>query len=286
MTTQSPVIIIGMHCSGTSLVTHMLEKMGLFVGGKKDWHNEALFFQNLNRWLLRQCGGSWDHPEPIKALLSDQEIRSLATGYLDHMLKSPKVISYLGISQYVKYKKPINLNIPWGWKDPRNTFTLPLWLDIFPQAKIIHIHRHGVDVAKTLQKRREKLLQDAKRKYSRFKSLYWLRPKKGGFTDSIHVGSLKSGLALWKAYLNEARSHVSSLNKQAVEVKFEDLLSDPINNLKILADFAGLPVKQELVDDLVRIIHKNKMYSYRNNKKLKAFAAENDYHLKQHGYSS
>ena len=41
---RPPIVIIGMHRSGTSIVTRMLEQLGLFVGKKKDMNHEALFF--------------------------------------------------------------------------------------------------------------------------------------------------------------------------------------------------------------------------------------------------
>ena len=30
-----------------------------------------------------------------------------------------------------------DIPFPWGWKDPRNSITLPLWLRLYPEAKII-----------------------------------------------------------------------------------------------------------------------------------------------------
>jgi len=41
---RPPIVIIGMHRSGTSIVTRMLGQLGLFVGKKKDMNHEALFF--------------------------------------------------------------------------------------------------------------------------------------------------------------------------------------------------------------------------------------------------
>lgn len=39
-----PIIIVGMHRSGTTMITKMLENLGLFVGDQKEINNEALFF--------------------------------------------------------------------------------------------------------------------------------------------------------------------------------------------------------------------------------------------------
>jgi hypothetical protein len=71
-----PIVIIGMHRSGTSMVTRMLESLGLFVGARKDSNCEARFFQRINRWLLDQTGSSWDNPQPIHYLLNNREVRA------------------------------------------------------------------------------------------------------------------------------------------------------------------------------------------------------------------
>ena len=58
----SPVIIVGMHRSGTTMLSQLLERLGLFTGEKKDDDYEALFFYKLNEWLLNQANASWDNP--------------------------------------------------------------------------------------------------------------------------------------------------------------------------------------------------------------------------------
>ena len=121
-----PIVIIGMHRSGTSMVTRMLESLGLFVGARKDSNCEARFFQRINRWLLDQTGSSWDNPQPIHYLVNNREVRAKTSDYIGRfLLKSPRAISFLGWRKYVRHPDVRKLDVPWGWKDPRNTFTLP-----------------------------------------------------------------------------------------------------------------------------------------------------------------
>lgn len=91
---HSPIIIIGMHRSGTSMITEMLEKLGLFVGVRKDPNSnfESTFFYNINNWLLLQSGGAWDHPNPIHDLLKNKEVLELTLDYIQFSINSPKVI--------------------------------------------------------------------------------------------------------------------------------------------------------------------------------------------------
>ena len=43
--------------------------------------------------------------------------------------------------------------------------TLPIWLSLFPEARLIYIVRHGVDVASSLMVRERKLLQKRKERF-------------------------------------------------------------------------------------------------------------------------
>src|SRR5213078_1316124 len=66
----------------------------------------------------------------------------------------------MGWKRVMKYKSIDRYDRPWGWKDPRTVFTLPLWLQLFPKAKIINIVRNGVDVASSLSVREQKMLDE------------------------------------------------------------------------------------------------------------------------------
>ncbi len=283
-----PIIIIGMHRSGTSLVSRMLETMGLFVGKKKEENNEAIFFQGLNDWILRQSRGAWDYPQPVKQLLKNTEIRLLAEDYLKFMLRSPRVISYLGWRKYLRYRSPFRLDTPWGWKDPRNTFTLPLWLDLFPDAKVIHVYRHGVDVANSLLVRQQKPLKASWERYSKLKKIraYWFCPKRGGFTDTLRCASLEGGFSLWEEYMREAQAHVYELGDKALEVKFEDLLRRPYEILKLLVEFCGLKPSGEALAKAAKQARPDRAYAYCNDQRLKAFAKSVAERLRPYGYDA
>jgi len=272
---RSPLIIIGMHRSGTSLVTRLLEMLGLFVGAKKDGNHEASFFHRINEWLIGQCGGSWEHPQPIQYLLENEAIRKRTTDYIiRYLLRSPRTISFLGATKYLRYRTLSNLDVAWGWKSPLNTYTLPLWLDIFPDAKVIHIYRHGVDVANSLRTRARRQTQRTPRQeiYYRLKFLHWVRPKAGGFMGGMRCASLEGGLSLWDDYLREARRHLSALQGRALEARYEDLLAQPYRVLHELASFCGLPVSETAIAQVAEQVKMERAYAYLGNPELQAFA--------------
>ena len=268
-----PIVIIGMHRSGTSMVTRMLESLGLFVGAKKDSNCEAKFFQRINRWLLDQTGSSWDNPQPIHYLLNNREVRAKTSDYIARfLLKSPRAVSFLGWRNYLRHRDVRKLDAPWGWKDPRNTFTLPLWLDVFPGAKIVHVRRYGVDVAHSLQ-RRGRLETSSKNIYRDFPIFHWVREKRGGFVHSLRCDSLQGGFSLWEEYLQEATSHVTMLNERALEVRFEDVISEPVRSLERLCRFSGLTASLPDIQRVAGLIRKDRAYAFRANPQLESFPA-------------
>ncbi|HSG31211.1 MAG TPA: hypothetical protein VLB82_06645, partial [Thermodesulfobacteriota bacterium] len=101
MSAHPPTIIIGMSRSGTGILAKMLEDLGLFIGKSKDRNHEALFFIDLNMWLLEQSSGGLENPQSIKYILEDKEVRTLFAEFINHTMKTPKAISYLGFKKYL-----------------------------------------------------------------------------------------------------------------------------------------------------------------------------------------
>lgn len=269
-----PVIVIGMHRSGTSLVTNLLEKIGLFGGWRKPVHNEAAFFSNLNKWLIKQSGATWDNPKLFDIFLQNEKIRFLAVDYVKSLLDSPRVISYLGPKNFIKYRKLCSLDFPWGWKDPRNTFTLPIWLEIFKDAKVIHIYRHGVDVAQSLIVRQEEYLKRSLKRLRMLKSLRWVHLKESGFIDTVRGATLNGGFSLWEEYVRKASEHVNSLGDRAIEIRYEDFLENPSAGLNKLAKFCCIQISENKIQNVVKYVNKERAFSYKKNPELRAFSSK------------
>lgn len=267
-----PIIVIGMHRSGTGMMTRALESLGLFVGRDKDENHESTFFQGINEWLLRQCGGSWDNPQPISHLLRNAEIRERTTDYIRRvLLASPRSVSFLGWGRYVFYRNIARLKIPWGWKDPRNTFTLPLWLDLFPEARVVHIRRHGVDVANSLVKRgRSKTL--AQKVYNRSLTLHWFRAKKGAFVMSPRCDSVRGAYSLWEEYLAQADKHVFALQERAFELSFEDLIAQPHRVIPDLCRFCGLRADDLVMKRVAEGFNRDRAFAFRRDSTAQVLA--------------
>jgi hypothetical protein len=267
------------------MMTGMLEQLGLFIGANKDNNDESNFFQRMNDWTLRQAGGSWDNPAMIDDLLSNESVRGLVLDYFRYSLDSPRQLFFLGWQNYLRGERIDKLTTPWGWKDPRNTYTLPLWLDLFPEAKVIHIYRNGIDVAESLRVRWQKDLAHVQRKYRQQKFMVALLPKLRPFPLSVRCSNLGEGFNLWEQYLERARYHVESLGERALEVRYEDFLDEPFVHLKRLAHFAGVAADDQTLEKMVSQVRGSRAQAYKTNEELLHFSETVDEQLKRHGYS-
>lgn len=286
MSKHPPIIIMGMHRSGTSMITQMLETIGLFIGKRKDKFHEAKFFYEINEWLLRQSASTWDYPDHLQDLLNHTEVRALVIDYVRHLIGSPRVIGYTGLLNYLLRGGLAGMDIPWGWKDPRNAYTVPLWLEVFPDAKVIHIYRHGVDVANSLRVReirrlaRDEIIHDRRKRLR----LYWLRAKRYGFANSLRCFSLEGGFSLWEAYMSEAHRRMQHLGSQAIEIRFEDFLLQPHPILKSLAQFCGIEAPDSLIERVTGEVRRDRAFAYQLEPELSEFAHRMADRLAAEGY--
>ena len=269
---RSPIIVIGMHRSGTSLVSRMLDRLGVFVGARLDGNHEATFFLRLNSWLLRQCGGSWDQPQHLDLLLSHERMMALSKAYIEYVLRSPRSVAYLGVRRYHAGQRIGSLGHPWGWKDPRNTYTLPLWLSIYPDAKVINVTRHGIDVAASLHTRFEKRLAEAEQRFAQQKWIYGWYEKRRGFAESMRTARLGGAFELWRDYVRRADLHAAAMGPRCLSVRFEELAMDPRVVLDRIVSFVGLAPGESVLAAAAGQPKPERAYAFRQSPELVAFA--------------
>ena len=230
----SPIIVIGMHRSGTTMVVRALEKLGVFMGSDQEHNSESKFFIKLNEWVMRQASSSWDRPLPLEFVRKDECVRGLINKYLKFYLKSPRKLPYQGLKIVGRN------NTAWGWKDPRNTFTVQFWLDIYPDAKILIVERNGLDVSTSLVKRRAEYLATATERFKWIKYFHLFRFNRYPFGSSSLLQTINDGIDLWYLYLLEGRKVSNSYPTQSYLVKYEDLLANPEIEIKKIKSFLEL----------------------------------------------
>ncbi len=196
--TQAAICIAGAHRSGTSMVTRLLHCCGLELGPKSElmppqadnpegfW--EHLGFVALNDELLNELGGAWDLPPKAN--------EDFITARLDPLrLKARLLIEKFDSSSV------------WGWKDPRNSLTLPFWQQLLPRLKTIVVVRNPLEVAHSMKER--------------------------------NGSSYSFGLRLWEIYNRRAIEETNG--KERLISHYDSFFQDPELELLRITDFIGLP---------------------------------------------
>lgn len=282
---DAPIIVVGMHRSGTTLVARILEDMGLFTGKSKESNGEALFFLGINEWLFHQCGATWFRPDPVSELWRKREVLEAAADFVRDWLHSTAVISYTGLLRYLRCGSPDGLAGPWGWKDPRTSCSLPLWAKIYPRARIVHVRRHGVDVAASLSAQQRRICLTARKNVRRRRHLYWL--KGGRFQPSETVVDLSLGhsFRLWQFYLEQIERAAQSLDLEFLDLEFEELVARPGDVIPTLSHFCELAPSEKRIAAWSRRIDRGKSLSFKNEPRLVEFAEKMEPVLVRYGYS-
>lgn len=271
---KSPIIILGMHRSGTSLICRKLESLGLNVGNSKDPNHEASTFQNLNKWLLYSTGATWYNPMPVTHLLANEEVFYLSTDYVRHRLSTINSYSFLGFKKTIKYKNLLNVDEPWGWKDPQTTLLLPIWLKIYPSAKIIYVDRDNMDVSMSLHTRAKKNLSEAAAKHNKRKKLGVLYKKKGLFSTAVRALDIVECMRLVKEYKDFAKLHLQKTDCEIFHINYENFLNNPMTTLKELSAFCGLSVDANTIADVSQGIDGSRAHAYLNDPELVSLSQE------------
>ncbi len=203
----SPILVTGMHRSGTTLLTRHLIRSGVFMGAFREHNEEARFFLSLNRRLLRGAGARWDRPAPLSISLADRRELGRAVEACSGAWRSWRALRYTGLGR----RRHI-LEGHWGFKDPRTVFTAAVWLGVFPDARIVMLFRNGVDVAVSL--RRRELNPPRFHRIAR--------------DGSVRCRELDGGFALWCEYVEAGMALLDSLPEgRGVPVRYEDYVADP-----------------------------------------------------------
>ena len=130
--TGAPVILTGMHRSGTTLVAQLLRRCGLFIGVARDHNEEARFFLQQNQRILQLAHAAWDAPENTAYLWQAPAVWQAAAEAMGRTIARDAARAFGG-RRWPWQPAPWQHAAAWGWKDPRTGLLLPLWGQLFPR---------------------------------------------------------------------------------------------------------------------------------------------------------
>jgi hypothetical protein len=266
---RQPIIILGAHRSGTSMIARLLDHLGLFQGITLQDDHESTYIVATNEMLMERVNATWDNPLPMRDFLASEAAVRMTVLALRADLMSRRIRGFLG-----KGKSLADFDRPWGWKDPRTIFTLPIWLRMFPGAKLVHVIRNGVDVAASLRAREIKLLQEREKKFDGRMARFSLRPilDRAGYKGSARCLILQRGFELWKEYRQQAEHVLRGIDNQILSIRYEDFLADPAQHLKQLVEFCELKnISDESVQKGIGSVDKRRAKVFASDPELSAF---------------
>jgi hypothetical protein len=207
-----PIAIAGMHRSGTSMITRLLNLCGLYLGKDEDvsfssndnpegfWENAK--FQKINDEILAALNGGWDVPPALE----------IGWETLPHLVP----INYDAKQVLEEFsQQPI-----WGWKDPRNSLTLPFWKRHLPNLKTIICLRNPFEIYRSLTRR--------------------------GASSSIFSNNL------WLLYNQQLLK--STLPEERIFTHYDSFFRDPYSELRRLLNFLELEVSEQAIRRACRSI--------------------------------
>jgi hypothetical protein len=277
----SPILVIGMHRSGTRLLVELLDKLGVFMGADRQADSESVAFMLINERILQHCGAFWSEPMSAHFILAEPEAAKQFAASAREMLAA-RLDQYVGPSRWHLQASGKELP-PFGWKDPRNTFTLPVWQCVFPNLRTIHIVRHGVDAAASLARRHGAALRAATGAPVP-SALTVIRDHALGILSSRRGWTLAEALTMWEQYVEKGREESAILGERALEVRYEDLLMQPDRVIPVLAKFCRVPAPAEHAG-LLEGLEPGRAFAFRRNPELVAFAGSVREVLARYGYA-
>jgi len=186
------------------MVARLLQACGLFLGREEELgfdtnngepHFENLRFVALNDQILSRLGGSWNSPPEFPGRWEELPHVGALTGQAKKLIKRLRVQNN------------------WGWKDPRNSLTLPFWRLLIPDLRPVICLRNPLEVAQSLRKR----------------------------GDLLGIPPFQ----LWLTYYREAVSATSP--QQRVITHYESYFQDPITELQRVANGIGMEVSPVVI---------------------------------------
>lgn len=139
-----PVVVAGMHRSGTSMTASLVQALGVPLGTRLldgDAHNVPGYFEDVDFLTLQRTilAARTRHDEP---------------GWPDWGWTASEALNDADLTAYAPDAERLIAEradrAVWGFKDPRTTLLLDFWHRLMPQARYVLVYRYPWDVADSI----------------------------------------------------------------------------------------------------------------------------------------
>ena len=217
MTSSSPLIIVGMHRSKTSLTASWVHFMGLNLGnnligpgiGNDKGHFEDMDFHDFHESVFRNHGIEYAALKfPIDFELSNGEHERLVD-----LINSKK-----------------KNNIQWGWKEPRTSLFLDHYHNELPAAKYIILYRPCNEVVDSLLRRD---VNKEIKKYAEKNIIHQLKYeiRKRSYGKLIVKNNIDNYIRIWAAYNRKIKDLINMIDPSDYMLLDQSSLINSDNNI-------------------------------------------------------
>jgi hypothetical protein len=242
-----PVAIGGVGGSGTRVLAHALQAVGVNIGTDLNEPLDNLLFTLLfkDRRILalddetfaKRCeifasavsGASNTLSIPDDVIDGDRPGSGLVqhdTGWLNERKAR--------LAERLFSGEEADSNIPWGWKEPNTHVVLDRLADNIPELKYVHLVRNGLDMA----------FSDNQNQL-RFWGRYFLTNDQ---TDPDVTPT--NSLSYWVRAEKRVREIGERMGSSFLLIRFEDLCADPETELSKLFAFCGISIDPAMMISL------------------------------------
>ena len=207
--TETPIIVSGMHRSGTSLIAGVLHRSGVCMG------------QNLMGASFSNAKGHYEDLEFLslhRSILEDNNVSPFGWTTRKEFTISPN--HWREASRLILRNQTSSL---WGFKDPRTTLLLKFWRENLPKAKFIFSYRPAWEVADSLFRR-------------------------ASICDQVFEENPKLAVEYWLHYNRQILKFISEHPTQCILVEADDVVNNPKEFINAVGLRFGLTLKFEEED--------------------------------------
>jgi hypothetical protein len=253
-----PVIILGMHRSGTSLVARLLAEAGIHMGSDLSVNAESRFFRRLNERRLRFYHADWSQPQSAMEAMADPAEVAASRDMFLRGIQQRGIRRYWGRCESPSFEDLV-FSHRWGWKDPRTVLFLPAWQAVFPKARYVYLVRNGMDVAVSLISR-------AKRHRQVWKRL------SGRYNYRSDMFDFQRCFQLWECYTGCSEKAVMALPAgQVCRLSYEELLEQPRQQIQCILECLEVTVTEQQLDQMTARINPGRLDNSQQRKEYASF---------------